>query len=612
MGALIPIERHGIIGDGRSAALVAEDGTVDWLCWPRFDSQACFASLLGDGGGAWSLHPVGGWRARQRYLTDTNVLRTTFSRPEGEVTVTDLMPVASEEEERRLLLPEHELIRIVECTRGEAEVETRVRLAPGFGTQPTVHRQRSWGGYCVETRTGAFFIRADTPLHWDQGGVHARFTVRAGERIHLSLIWSPEGPAVLPPVREGSEAALERTSQFWRSWVSAAQYAGPYQEAVRRSALALKLLQYPPSGAFLAAATTSLPERMGGSLNWDYRFCWLRDSAFTARCLYGLGYRDEADAFVYWLMHTTVLTQPRLAVLYDVYGNAPRPERLLPQLEGYGGSSPVRVGNAADGQLQLDLHGEVIDAVCAQVHSGGSLDGESRRMLVEFGDLVMRQWQQPDASLWEYRTAPQHHTHAKVLCWTALDGLLRLHQRGLLPRLDANAIGRAREEIAAAVRSQAVDVRSDTYVSTFGGDAPDAALLLLPWYGFEPASSPRMRATTARVLRELGAPGGLLYRNPVLRAEGDGAFLACSFWGVECLADGGGTLEEAERWFQRLLAHASPLGLYAEEVDPGSGHALGNFPQAFSHVGLISAALAIEERRRQAPLRSWVQPEVRA
>ncbi len=385
------------------------------------------------------------------------MLVTRFDRPEARVELTDLMPLATEEDARRMLLPEHELLRIVECLEGEADVELSLRLAPGFGSGRLRARARGADTVCLETPTGAFFVRSERPVHCDGERVTARFRIRAGERVRFSLSWSPEGPAVLPPLGAWTDAALERTTRFWRTWARRAQYDGPYLAQVRRSALVLKLLQYPPSGAMLAAATTSLPESVGGPLNWDYRFCWLRDAAFTARCLFHLGYAAEAEAFVYWLMHTTQLTQPRLAILYDVFGNSPGRERVLDRFAGYRGSRPVRIGNAAEDQLQLDVHGEVIDAVCAYVEQGGQLDRESRRMLSEFGRYVTKTWQLPDASLWEYRSAPQHYTHSKALTWTALDALLRLHRWGELPGLDAAAIRETRELIRLQVQVQRLE-----------------------------------------------------------------------------------------------------------------------------------------------------------
>jgi GH15 family glucan-1,4-alpha-glucosidase len=598
MVPVVPIEEHGVIGDGRSVALVASNGTVDWLCWPRFDSDATFAALLDDAtSGAWELRPTGNWRSSQAYVPETNLLITNFEQAGARVTVTDLMPVCTEKEARRMLVPEHELLRVVECQQGEAELSLSVRFAPGFGTQRLRVQRRGSNILCLETRSGAFFLRADQPLAWDGDEARATFTLRSGETARFSLIWSPEGPAVLPPLKEWASAAIERSVRFWRSWAQRTQYDGPYVEAVRRSALVLKLLQYPPSGALLAAATTSLPERFRGDLNWDYRFCWLRDAAFTARALYGLGFGDEADAFVFWLLHTTRLTQPRLAVLYDVYGNSPGAEVELSHLRGYGGARPVRVGNAAEHQLQLDIHGELIDGVCAYVDNGGELDRETRRMLKRFGAYVSKHWTQPDASIWEDRGPPRHYTHSKALCWAALDGLIRLNEQGVLPELDVAEARSARETIRRAVQRRAVIPETGSYASVFEGRDTDAALLLLPWYGFEPASSPRMRATLAHVQSELGTAGGLLYRNRELQAQGDGGFIACSFWGAELVADGAGPFAEAETWLRQILEHASPLGLYAEEVDALTGRALGNFPQAYSHVALINAALTLEEQR---------------
>ena len=430
-----PIDDYALIGDGRGAALVSRRGSIDWLCWPRFDSPPLFARLLDPDGGCWWLGPTAPSRVSRRYVEATNVLETVFDTDGGTLVLTDLMPVASEEDKRRLLLPEHELVRAIECTRGEVEVETILDPRPDYGQAP-VRPRLSPLGVRMSTPAGLLVLRADLPLQADDDGrVRARVHLRAGDRRYGSLTLAAQSPAILPPIGEWTRASVDRSVRWWRQWAGRLAYTGPARDAVVRSALALKLLVYAPSGAVVAAPTTSLPERIGGDLNWDYRFCWLRDASLTVRAMFGLGYREEAEAFVSWLLHATRLTRPELRTLYDVHGKPPPRERTLDHLRGYGGSRPVRVGNAAATQLQLDVYGEVIDAVSHFCREGGQLDRETQGMLRAFGEFVCRHWRQPDEGIWEPRAPRAHNTHSRVLCWTALDRLLRLagsgHVRGL-------------------------------------------------------------------------------------------------------------------------------------------------------------------------------------
>lgn len=597
------IAKHGVIGDGRSAALVAADGTVDWLCWPRFDSPAVFAALV-DGdrleAGKFAVAPVGGWVTHQSYVPDTNVLETTFFRHGARVRITDLMPVSGARARHEELIPEHELLRVITCDSGSAEVEIALKLAPGFGRYKVRPYELAHYGLRFDSRGGSFILRSEVPLYVDsEGVVRGRCALSQGQTVRLSLSYSTEAPAVLPLLGAHADAAVAQTAKFWRFWAKRCTYHGPWRAQVVRSALTLKLLSYAPSGAILAAATTSLPEVLGGTLNWDYRYCWIRDASFTARALIGLGYVEEAAAFIYWLLHFTELSHPRLQVLYDVYGERPKRERELP-LSGYCQSRPVRVGNAADSQLQLDVYGEVIDAVQSWACAGGELDVATQKELSCFGRYVCENWMRPDQGIWEPRELPRHHTHSRLMCWTALDRLIWMSEQGMLPQLDRRRCASERAKIRADIETRAWNQKLHSYVGVLDSDELDSVALVLPWYGFEPASSPRMRATFRAVSGRLGAScAGLLYRNEVLKAEGEGAFVLCGFWAVELLADGCSSRQHAMRVFDRLLRHANDVGLMAEEIEPTTLSFLGNFPQAFSHVGLISAALAIEERVAQ-------------
>jgi GH15 family glucan-1,4-alpha-glucosidase len=603
-----PIQDYAVIGDCRAAALVSKDGSIDWLCWPRFDSPSIFGAILDQRAGRWSIAPATPFSVSRRYVDGTNVLQTRYQSAGGTATVTDLMPVASEKEKRALLLPDHEILRIIECERGDMEIQMLFEPRPDFGReQPRIHDAGSLG-VRFDTREGLLVLRTDMRiLELANGRMRASAKIRAGERRHVSLTFADDWPAILPPLGDWSVDVVARSIRWWQQWSSRLRYDGPARDAVVRSALALKLLVYAPSGAVVAAPTTSLPERIGGNLNWDYRFCWLRDASLTIRALFGLGCLNEADAFVSWLLHATHLTQPKLRILYDVYGKTPEHERVLSHLSGHTGSRPVRIGNAATEQLQLDVYGEVIDAVTHFVRTGGTLDRETQRMLCAFGEYVCRHWHEPDEGIWEPRSGKGHNTHSRVLCWTALDRLLQLHAKGHLRGAPVAGFENTREQIRREVTEHAWNRRLESYVSRLEEDRLDASLLLLAWYGFEDARSDRMRKTYSRIYEHLGAGNGLLYRYRTSDSPGEGAFGVCSFWGAEYLALGGGTVDEARDTFERLCGYGNDVGLFAEEIDPSTGAALGNFPQAFTHVGLINAALSLTRRLQgEAPLERGV------
>ena len=592
---VVPIGNYAIVGDGRSTALLSRGGSLDWLCWPRPDSPSIFGALVDPEAGFWRIAPIADARVTRRYVPRTNVLETIFETATGRVVITDLMPVADEAEKRVAMSPDHEVVRRVECQQGSVEMGIVFHPRPGFGQRIARLDDAGWLGLRMETGDGGLLtLRCEAKLKIAEGVATGRVVLRAGDSIHSSLTWTREGPGVLSPLGAGTRASIARSVAWWRRWSARMTYDGEHRDAVLRSALTLKLLAYAPSGAILAAPTTSLPERIGGALNWDYRFCWLRDASLTVRALSGVGFQEEAEAFVEWLLHSRF--NARVRIMYDVYGCPVPRERVLP-LSGYRESRPVRAGNGARHQLQLDVYGEAIDAAASLVRGGASVDRATAKMLVGFGDYVARNWQTPDQGIWEPREEPQLHTHSLLLCWTALDRLLDLDAKKHLRLPGRSGYSDARDRIAATIRHFAWSDSQHAYTGAIGGDDLDAATLLIPWYGFEPASSGRMQSTWREIQKRLG-DGPLLHRYRDDRSDREGAFGICSFWGAEFLALGGGSERAAHDRFEALLRYANDVGLYAEEVDSRTGEALGNFPQAFTHVGLVNAALSLERRAR--------------
>ena len=591
------IEDYGLIGDCRSAALVSKYGSIDWLCWPQFDSPSIFAAIIdSDRGGHWSIAPVGQFEADHSYIPHTNVLETRFTCSDARASLTDLMPVCSEKFKREALIPDHQIIREVRCTAGEVQLRCDFHPRPQYGLEAVKVRNLGKVGLTMDVGRGAYWLRSSVVLAASGDSATATFTLKTGEVAQFALTYAEESPSTLPGLGDTVHAAIDRSIGWWRGWAERLQYTGPYKDAVSRSALALKLLTYAPSGAVVAAPTTSLPERIGDSLNWDYRFCWLRDASLTIRAMLGLGYFDEAESFLTWLLHATRLTQPELRVLYSVFGRIAPREQEIKALRGYRDSRPVRVGNGAREQLQLDIYGEVIEATAQFAQHLTKLDRTTQGALIGLGDYVARNWDRPDEGIWEPRSAREHHTHSRLMCWTALDRLLALADKGLLDGVPRVRFTRERDRIREQIESRAWNEELQSYAAVLDGSQMDATLLRLSWYGFEHANSKRMKSTYQRVVEKLGAGNGLFYRYE--RNPPEGAFGLCGYWAVEHLAVGGGTLEEAHRAFQQLLKYQTALGLFAEETDPASGIALGNFPQAFTHVGLISAALTLAEQER--------------
>jgi GH15 family glucan-1,4-alpha-glucosidase len=597
----LTISDYGLIGDCRSAALVSRDGSLDWLCFPRFDSPSIFGALLdAHTGGRFRIQPTSEFRSTRRYVPDTNILETTFRTAAGAVALRDLMPVATEDQKRSALTPDHQVLREVEGLAGEVDMEVLYEPRPDYGRlRPEIEERGLLGLWC-EANGAAIVLHSELPVVVSTDGLGARGVarVRAGERKYVSLTYGEEAPLVIPPLGNAARATVERSARWWRDWVGRCTYHGPYRDVVVRSALVLKLMAYAPSGALVAAPTTSLPEQLGGVRNWDYRYCWLRDASLTLRALFALGYNAEAESFMQWMLHATRLTWPELQVVYDVFGEANLPEQELRHLDGYAGSQPVRIGNDAHGQLQLDVYGEVIDAVSRFARRGGHFDRDTVKLLDGLGHTVCKRWREPDEGIWEGRAGRFHHTHSKVLCWVALDRLIQMHDAGQL-RVSVDQFREQRDAIRTDIEAHGYNERLGSYTRTFGGTEMDASLLLLPQYGYVDGRHPRMRSTCRRIYDTL-ARGSLLYRYETGTQDGlppgEGAFGICSFWGVECLARGG-DVDGARRAFEELLGHANDLGLLAEEIDPSSGAALGNFPQAFTHIGLINAALILPASR---------------
>lgn len=590
-----PIEDYALIGDGETAALVSRRGSIDWLCLPRFDSPACFAALLGGPEhGRFALAPREGTRSsRRRYRDGTLVLETDFETDDGAVTLVDCMP-------HREGPPV--LIRQVIGRRGTVPMHMELVMRMDYGSVvPWV--RRSAGGIHAVAGPEALALTTDLPLRGEGLTTVADFEVAAGERRSLTLAWHAShlpAPGALDP-----DEAVRETETWWRRWVRACCFEGPDRDAVVRSLVTIKALIYEPTGGIVAAATTSLPERLSGVRNWDYRICWVRDATFALYALVLGGYLDEARAWRQWLIRALAGTPEQVQVMYGLAGERRLTEIELPWLPGYAGSAPVRIGNAAHAQFQLDVWGEVLDAAHAAERHGLERDPEGWRVVTKLMGHLESVWTEPDEGIWEVRGPRRHFTHSKVMAWVAADRMVKLTEAAGAGEPDRwRALGAA---IHADVCRRGFDPGRNAFVQAYGARELDASLLMIPLVGFLPPEDPRVRGTVAAIERELMVDG-LVMRYPTESGvdglpPGEGVFLACSFWLVDNLVLQG-RRDEARRLFDRLLGLRNDVGLLAEQYDPRARRQLGNFPQALSHIALINSASNLSGRLRPAEHRA--------
>jgi GH15 family glucan-1,4-alpha-glucosidase len=604
-GASTPIADYGLLADCNSAALVSRNGSIDWLCLPRYDSDAIFARILGDAAGHWSIRPAGDYSVARRYVPGTLVIETTYMTETGRVRVRDAMAFAPGQSGHALGFDApHEVLRSVEGISGEVAMELELAPRPEYGLIMPLIRLEPGGARTFGS--GRIIVRSAEPLEVEDGTMRAAFAVAAGDTRGFAMRWASAEDRVAPePVSPASVATrIDETIEAWHSWEREHDvYAGPNKERVQLSARVLKGLTYRPTGAIVAAPTASLPETVGGERNWDYRFSWIRDSSLTLEALYIGACTDEAEEFVSFMTSSAGgrAGEGSLQIMYGIGGEHDLSERELDHLPGWRGSRPVRVGNGAWNQVQLDVYGELLNAIHVYNARLGDLHPEIRAFIADLADTAARRWQERDSGIWEMRGEPLHHLSSKVMCWTALDRAVKL-----APQLGEHAKVEewtsARDAIREAILTRGWSEKRQAFAQAFDSDELDAAVLLMPIYGFLPATDPRMRSTIEAVARDLTEDGLVLrYRNREgVNADGlsgeEGTFVICSFWLVDCLAKAG-EVDRAEALYDQLAGYANDLGLLAEEIDTATGEQLGNFPQAYSHIGLITAGYEIDKAK---------------
>jgi GH15 family glucan-1,4-alpha-glucosidase len=585
----VELEGYAIIGDTHSVALVGRNGSIDWLCLPRFDSGACFAALLGTPEhGHFSLAPAAPSHVKRRYRDGTLVLETEFRTSEGTVRLVDAMPL-------RGRYPE--VVRVVEGVSGSVQMRMDLVVRFDYGHIVPWMRKLDDGRLLAIGGPDALVLSTPVGTHGQGLKTVAEFTVRAGERIPFSLTWHPSNER--PPEQADAMRAIDETASWWRGWIERHRTTGPYRDAIVRSLITLKALTYAPTGGILAAGTTSLPERIGGTRNWDYRFCWLRDATFTLYALMHAGYTEEAAAWRDWLLRTVAGDPGKLQTVYGPAGERRLDERDLHWLPGYENSKPVRIGNCATEQLQLDVYGEVLDALHQARRLGLSSDHDAWSLQRLIGEWLESHWREPDHGLWEMRGTASHFVHSKVMAWTALDRLVKMIENLGLPG-PIDRWRRVRAEIHEEVCRMGFNPSVGSFTQSYGSKTLDASLLLMPSVGFLPSDDARVRGTIAAIERDLVRDGFVLryateeHEKNVDNLPGrEGAFIACSFWMVDALALAG-RRDDARKMFERVLSIRNDVGLLSEEYDVVRKRLIGNFPQAFAHVGVVNAACFLD------------------
>jgi GH15 family glucan-1,4-alpha-glucosidase len=583
------IEDYALIGDCKTAALVGRDGSIDWLCWPRFDSAACFAALLGTiENGRWLIAPKSApVSINRRYRPGTLILETEFETDTGSAVIIDFMSPADGAD----------LVRIITGRSGRVVLQTELVLRFNYGaTVPWVNRLDDETINVIAGPEG-LVLRTPTALYGEDLKTVGELTVEAGQSIPFVLSYGSSFQSPPPPIDPFQ--ALQRTESFWRQWSDRCPRVGPWTEAVKRSLITLKALTYAPTGGIVAAVTTSLPERLGGVRNWDYRYCWLRDATYTLMAFMNLGYYEEAKAWRDWLWRAIAGSPRQVQIMYGVGGERWLPEQIVPWLRGYDNSAPVRIGNDASQQLQLDVYGEVVDTMYQALKAGMAPPERARALRPVVLDYLAKAWQQPDEGLWEVRGGPQHFVHSKVMTWVAFDRAANSIAAGEFDESEQRWRAIA-DEIHAEICERGFDRELNSFVQAYGSKRLDASLLLIPLVGFLPASDPRVQGTLRAIEDKLLIDGELVLRYEIETPgdglpEGEGAFLACSFWLVDNYILQA-RYAEARKLFDRLLSRRNDVGLLAEEIDPLTGRMLGNFPQAYSHVGLINCALNLSRQ----------------
>ncbi|MFQ5860980.1 MAG: glycoside hydrolase family 15 protein [Dehalococcoidia bacterium] len=595
-----PIRNYGIIGDAHSCALVGMDGSIDWCCFPRFDSPSVFAAILDDQkGGCFQIAPTGRYEARQTYEPYTNILVTTFQMPTGEVGLTDFMPLS--ESTRPGVVP-HEVHRLVQCTRDEVEMACLFQPRFDYGRATMVLEEHPYG---VVAKSGAesLSLSASVSLPVSGGQARAIFTLREGQQALFTLGY--EHTHTHTPLAEDLLRHLNRTRQYWQQLAWSFQYEGLWRDQVLRSYLLLHLLRYAPTGAIVAAPTTSLPEEFGGQRNWDYRYGWLRDGAWTLGILFRLGDTRDGQAFVHWLLdRLRDVGEEETPIIFGIHPRSELAEQTLDHLEGYRGSRPVRIGNGAATQFQLDVYGEVVMSLFTYHKYGGVVDDKLWSVVQAFANRTCRKWQRPDVSIWEIRGEPRQFVYSKVMCWVALDRAIKLAQLTGRKAPDLERWRQCAREIKAQVLEYGWSQQRQAFVQSYGSENLDAANLLIPFTGFLPEGDPRIAATIKATLQELGQ-GIFLHRYDVERTHDglpseEGAFVMLTFWLVGGLLQCG-QRQQALEAFDQILGQANHLGLFSEMIDPATGEFLGNFPQAFSHIGLIHTARNLSQALQRQP-----------